>query len=195
MTLREQAVKNLLDFDKLMKKYQINYFLMDGTLLGLYRDGDLIAGDYDDIDVGMTESDWKKISQNTKIFKEEGFQMFKSFVLNQNQEGMSIKRWANHIDIFLVHKNKEKGEAFNLGRNCCRLGSREYMAYVYPLECFEKFNSLQFEGIEFVIPSETDKFLSARYNEDWKKPHLRTEGFNMCSVEQNKALKGDYDYE
>ena len=192
MELRYQAYKNLEDLHLIMLEAGVDFFLMDGTLLGIYRDGDLIAGDYDDIDVGIFKKDEPKMKRIIETAEKYGFQLFKQFKLKGNTEGISIKRWANHIDIFLVHRKGD--EAFNLGRNCCKIGSLDYMAYVYPAECFEKLDEIFFAGVAYKIPTQTGKFLEARYNKDWQKPHLRSEGFNMCSIEQNNALKGDYDY-
>lgn len=176
-----------------MAEADVKFFLMDGTLLGIYRDGDLIEGDYDDIDVGIFEKDERKIKKIIEMAEKLGFQLFKKFELKGKTEGISLKRWANHIDIFLVHKKGD--EAFNLGRNCCKIGSLDYMAYVYPVECFEKLDDIFFAGLDYKIPTKTDKFLEARYNKDWRKPHLRTEGFDMCSIKQNNALMGNYEYE
>ena len=193
MTLKEQVIKNLVDFHGIMEKLKINFFLMDGTLLGLYRDGGLIEGDYDDIDVGIFEEDEPRMRDIIPAMEEAGFFNNKSFRLKGMIEGLSFKRWVNHIDIFLVHR--KGNEAFNLARNCCKIGSLDYMAYIYPAECFEKLGEIFFEGMMFKIPCKTDRFLAARYNENWRTPHMRTEGFDMCNVKQNKALRGNYEYE
>lgn len=51
--------ENLEIFDDIMKKYNIKYFLVDGTALGLIRDGDLIDYD-DDVDL-MVHGEYKNI--------------------------------------------------------------------------------------------------------------------------------------
>ena len=192
MTLKQQALKNLEDLNDIMLEAGVDFFLMDGTLLGVYRDGDLIPGDYDDIDVGIREKDEPKMRRIIERAEKYGFTLYKTFELKEKTEGISIKRWANHIDIFLVHRKGD--EAFNLGRNCCKIGSLPYMAYVYPAECFEKLDEIFFEGMMFKIPCKTDRFLAARYNENWRTPHRRGDGFDFKDLKQNKAIRGDYKF-
>ena len=51
MDLRMQAFKNLLTANEIFKQLKIPYMVSSGLLLGLYRDGDIIPGDEDDIDL------------------------------------------------------------------------------------------------------------------------------------------------
>lgn len=54
-------------FDKLCRKYEINYFATAGTLLGAIRHGGFIPWD-DDLDIGMLRADYEKF---LKIPREE----------------------------------------------------------------------------------------------------------------------------
>ena len=50
-----------------LEKYEINYWVDSGTLLGLVRDGKLIKGD-NDIDISVWESEVEKIRQMEDVF-------------------------------------------------------------------------------------------------------------------------------
>ena len=63
----EVLLKLLLEFDRVCKKYDVQYYLICGSLLGAVRHQDFIPWD-DDVDVAMTRADFDKVK---KHFKEE----------------------------------------------------------------------------------------------------------------------------
>ena len=65
--LHERQIKILDDAVKIFEKYDIDYFLLAGTLLGAVRHQGFIPWD-DDIDIGMTRKDFKKFM---KVYKQE----------------------------------------------------------------------------------------------------------------------------
>ena len=190
LDLKEQALKNLVDFKDVMDKLGVPFCLMDGTLLGAYRDRDFIRNDYDDSDVGIPESfqDWA--NEIYKYCKDAGFEGHKRFDHEGKFEGGSVERNGSHMDFFIIHK--KGNDAYNLGRNFLPENKKSYMAYVYPRECFDKRQRMIFKGMSFLIPYNPEKFLTARYG-DWKKPLTRLEGFDWLSQQQNPALKGNYE--
>jgi len=188
-SLREQALKNLIDTKEVFEELKIPFCLMDGTLLGAYRDGDFIAGDYDDSDVGFSAEYFEKAPLIIKKFEERGFNKLKQFDYKEKFEGGAVMRKGNHVDFFCVHlKGKD---AYNIGRNFLDK-SNDYMAYVYPIEGFTKFDKLIFKGMKFNIPNNVEDFLKARYGE-WKTPTRRGEGFSWLNREQNPCLTTNYE--
>jgi len=189
-SLKQQAKKNLTDFKQAMDDLKIPFCLMDGTLLGAYRDNDFIKNDYDDIDIGILEEHRDKAPQIFAHLQTKGFRKFKEFKHEGKFRGGSIIRQGGHIDFFVVHiKGKE---AYNLGKNPWPDNPKPYRAYVYPSHCFKKFDHLVFKGMTFNIPTKAEDFLKARYG-DWKTPLRRGEGFSWLDQKQNPALRKNYE--
>jgi|GEM_PF-2609949 len=188
--LKEQALKNLIDAKRVFGELSIPFCLMDGTLLGAYRDRDFIEGDYDDIDISFSPEYSEKVPLIFKKFEEAGFKKFKQWDLRGKFEGGAVIRGGNHVDFFYVHK--KMNEAYNLGRNALPGNSKEYMTYVHPIECFAKLDRLIFKGMEFNIPNRVEDFLKARYG-DWKTPIARGKGFHWLNRMQNPCLTTNYE--
>ena len=172
MTLKEQAKQNLLDFKKVMDGLGIPFCLMDGTLLGYYREKDFIVGDESDIDVGVMEEYYDKIAEIVKGLVELGFGTTKAFIVDGNVEGRCATRGGNHIDIMKMNRRNDK--VFNIGRSFGgRNGLPPTFAYCYPAYHFDKFEPVEFQGEQFFIPFETEKLLEIRF-ENWKVPVSRS---------------------
>ena len=191
ISLKEQALKNLIDTRAVFDRLGIPFCLMDGTLLGAYRDGDFIAGDYDDIDIGFDAEYFDKASAIFAEFLKMGFKKNRpQWDFRGRFEGGTVARDGSHIDFFCFHK--EKDVAYNLARNALPDKSKEYMTYLHPVECFERFERLIFKGMEFNIPNKPESFLRSRYG-DWETPIRRGEGFNWLNLEQNPCLTTNYE--
>ena len=61
----EVLLKLLLEFDRVCKKYDVQYYLICGSLLGAVRHQDFIPWD-DDVDVAMTRADFDKVKNILK---------------------------------------------------------------------------------------------------------------------------------
>lgn len=193
MTLKAQATENLLLFKGVMEGLDLPFFLMEGTLLGVYRNGDFIEGDEDDIDLGMRSRYFtmSNVNDMTEALEAVGFELTKRFVHPDlgTLEGVSYKRGENHIDVFPIHTKSDA--AFMLAKGRGRPGFPPVIAFVYPLECFESFDTIEFLGVKFNIPHDVEVFLAARYGENWRTPLSRAE-YDSHDPEQCPCIRTEW---
>jgi len=183
ITLKEQATNNIKD----LHGTGIDFVLMDGTLLGAYRDKDFCEGDEDDIDIGILDKDYDIDSKLlTEKLEALGFERYKDLVYKDRVEGFGIRRGGNHIDVIRINKHPIREEFYNLGRTG---DGTKIMAFVYP--SYEGFGDIEFKGLKFKIPKDTEIFLEARYG-NWKKKISRP-NFDWCTQSNNDSIKEDYD--
>ena len=186
MNIKEQAKINLLDFKKIVDKLKIPTCLQAGTLLGAYRDKDFVVGDESDIDIAIMEKDYGRIKELSIALTSVGFVKFKTFVVENKIESVGLKRGDNHLDVLSMHVREKK--SFNIGRSFGRHGLPPMFAYVFPSQCFEKFDTINFLGETFNIPTYPELYLSAKYA-NWKVPVSR-ENYDYLDIKQAPCVDG-----
>lgn len=83
----------LIEVDRICKKYNINYWISDGTLLGAIRHQGFIPWD-DDIDISMLENDYKKFC---KVIEYE-LDQSKFFIANRKHDKHCIPKYLKIRD-------------------------------------------------------------------------------------------------
>lgn len=96
-------MNNFLEVIRLLKKYNITFWVDSGSLLGLVRDNSLIDWD-SDIDLGILEDETEKLLKNKRNFLFEGYS-FKVRKYNGVIYGATIKKHDRqsvpcHIHVF-----------------------------------------------------------------------------------------------
>lgn len=153
----------LLDFNKIANEGFQPYFLVSGTLLGAIRDKGFIEYDHD-IDVGiMAEKYIPNILEKIK----ESFHIKKTFVKENKLYEITLEHKITKVklDIFLYYKNKDKIILSTFTGKCDKKpkGMCEFVFTPFSLR------NIKFIGKEFLVPDNTDLYLSELYG-DWRKP-------------------------
>lgn len=158
----------LLSIRKIMKDCGQKFFLIDGTLLGLVREGKFIEYD-DDIDLGIFHSDLiPKLRR--EIVKSGEFSLIHK--LGKRKFGYELSFYHHltktKIDIFVFYNDLESEKywyATYFGR--CR--KKKYGCCRY---FFDKFDliKVKFIGKKFYIPFSPEKYLVQLYGNDWMIP-------------------------
>lgn len=176
--LKKQAIKNIRDFKDICDRLGIDFCLMDGTLLGAYRDKDIIKGDEDDIDLGIMDKDYR-IMEIIDEMEKIGFDTSKRLWVKGRIEGLGAIRGGTHIDVIRI--NTDENGSYNLANN---IGGG-HVAYTYPK--IEKFIDIEFLGDTYKAPENIEEFLEHRYT-DWKTP-LGRDKYDYLSFKDVPGLK------
>lgn len=147
----EIATENLLLFKKISDKYDIEFWLSFGTLLGVYRDGKLI--DYDhDIDISIRTSESNKFILADKELIENGFEPVRVEVRSPL---ISWGRKGTYLDVYGFSKRDDV--------------TWSMAHYLIPDDQIKEFEYIEFEGEFFNTPKDVEKYLSTHYG-NWRVP-------------------------
>jgi fukutin len=155
---KSTALNNLIDLSNILEKFQVKFWIQDGTLLGYYRHNDFISHDTD-TDLGIDFS-----SFNPKCLLE---------ILNM---GFSIKHIFGYIEDSLeiaLERNGVKTDLFFhyiIGNNqyhCAFLNDIIRIDYIY-----KKFNTKQIEFLNHKFPAPENEldYIKTKYGDCWIIP-------------------------
>lgn len=161
--MRTKAItKNLKTTLELAKELDIPLILDCGSLLGAYRDKDVIPGDEDDLDFAVP-SEVAEHKMRTVIFRfmSEGFTL-----LRLRPTVISLERGGSHVD-FLFYKEMNDMYYLTLYHN------KKPIALTAHKEAYDDLGTIEFLGEEVPCPKDIEKHLEHRYGKDWRTPIFR----------------------
>lgn len=182
--------KLLKDADEIFNKHNIHYFLLYGTVLGMYREKRILPWD-EDIDLGIFVESYDAMLGCKEDFERKGYSFIQRvrhgriFICDKNDAGYYIGAKKNighvpwHISISYFTKDWDKAVAIQLFNNDLfqRWFGRKNWLYtlftllrvkheVYPLKWFENLNYIN----GFPVPSHTEEYLGYIYGKNWRTP-------------------------
>jgi len=156
------AKTTLYEIDDIMNSLGLEYFLVQGTCLGAYRDGDFIESDCD-IDLGIKH---EVIVPNIDKIVE---------VLERNEYKIKVESEPYGYDRFLHASRCGRTRvdivdfALNNDDRFCANGRRNY-CIVHKKSMFDNLSDIDFMGRKFKIPSDVEGYLRAEYGDTWNVP-------------------------
>ncbi len=157
----------LFTIDQLQKN-NIPFWLDAGTLLGIYRDGDLIAWDYDaDISIPAEYSDQVTALKYTFFpqYIVRKRPIFSRWIPGETRVVKVKTTWEKllqvnfHIDLFCVYKVDDKYRWVDSG-----------VLKQVDAKFFNTQDYVQWEGRKIPIPAHSEEYLSLRYG-NWRIPY------------------------
>ncbi len=178
----------------------IDWFLIQGALLGVYRDGGLIPYDHD-IDIALrAEETEPRVGEIIEAFKERGFS--KAEIVYGFYEREKITRFSVAVRDpecsakFNDHFKSGIGYSIEFWRRC--QGFRTLIpnkdngrpkGWHVPARFFEKKDKVKLYGISYPSPCPIEEYLEWQYG-DWKTPkNTRLKEFTEARVYDETAAQ------
>jgi len=151
---KKKAQENLLLLRNILKKTDIRWGLIFGTLLGAVREKNFIAHD-EDTDIYIFYEDQYKILELIYEFKKFGFEIARY----EKKSLFSIIRNNEYIDFYFFKKKM-------FGRRC--------LDYYVPNLFFKQSAKIKFFNQYFPTLNNAHKYLEFQYGKDWKIPKINS---------------------
>lgn len=170
---QENAAKLLRDVHEVLSGMNKKHFLIDGTLLGAYREGGFIAHDTD-TDMGVFFEEWTPV-QIFKLTTELGNRYIR--LVHQlgdfdNYFEVSYRRDGIKIDLFF-YRRQGPWRIFHSFQNGGRNLPADVITYEYKAELIEELGQIGFMGMLLPVPQNIEAVLVAKYGPDWRVPVVK----------------------
>lgn len=185
----QKAFENLRDTTQLLNLSNLNYFLIDGTLLGIIRENNFIGHDTD-IDLGVYMEEWDLDIFCKFVYKMmyAGFILYHSFGVFGKHFEAAFYRNGIKIDLFFYYKVGDKIR-FNAFLNGGRTLPNDILTYEYDAYNFDRLGFVDFNGYNFRVPSNPLEVLEAKYGVDWRVPNKK---WNWATSPKNLISQGKF---
>lgn len=168
---KEKSLDNLVELTTILKNYDVKHWLQDGTLLGFYRENDLISHDKD-TDLGLF---WEDIKDKKYVIKEilnKGYRIFKIKGYKEDSLMLTFIKNNQTTDFFFYYNTKNK--IYH-----CAPG-KKYQVYKFHYDPFD-IKEIIFLGYKFFVPEDELKFIETKYGKDWQIPKTKSKWKNVKS--------------
>jgi len=155
----------VIDAKEILNKIKVRHWITDGTLLGYFREGNIIEHDID-ADLGCRIEDYT--DEIIPAFLRNGWSLVSVYGEKKCGLELTFSKTKARVDIFFFYKEEDKlwhGAWTNDGR-----GNYNLIKYIYDdfdLKC------INFLGTEFMAPADTLKYVMAKYGSSWDKPQKK----------------------
>lgn len=156
---KEIASDNLLLLKQIFDKYNINFQLAAGTLLGAIRESDFISHD-EDIDLALDNTNRKRFLNILPILHNNGFELCRY----DRRDLYSIMRSGEYIDLYFFRPYKS-------GLCICS-------GWIVKEEHLSNSTKYRFKGEDFLIPQNYEEYLLIEYGKNWRIP-AKWNNYNM----------------
>lgn len=191
-------IKDLEIIKSVLDKYNINFYIVYGVLLGFYRDGKFLPED-DDIDIAIVD----EIDYETK--KKIGWELFDLGFVPQNMwfnvfgrmEVQELGYNGDHETGVIVCERNFKFTIFFFKREMCNIHGEEYVCIPkmgcrklisIPAKFFEKSGIIKIGRNKYKTPYPIKDYLAYSY-EDWRDKKKRDHSPLYDEAHKNETVR------
>lgn len=150
----QQSTSNLLTTVDIFEHLEVKYCIVFGTLLGIYRDGNLIEHDTD-TDIAVWIDNEEELIKIVEKMKEN-----KLIPTRLTPKIISFTRGGDYIDIYFYEKENTESE---------NLINHPSFGTLTPAD-FSKNNTVSFNNRELACPVNPEVYFQKLYGSDWRTP-------------------------
>lgn len=161
----------LYDIHQILSLYNLKYWSIGGTFLGVVRNKGLIPWD-DDGDIGIMEKDIPNLKKLRNVFKKCGYSLVKDFfgfkIFYTNRKHIQDFNYSfPFVDVFVYKKiGKYIKPAYKQVRETW---PKDYFLHSE----LARLKLMRFGNYSLYCPSRYERYLSTLYGDDWNKVAYR----------------------
>ena len=166
------ATDALFKLKKCLDKFNLKFWLVYGTALGFYRDGDFIPWD-DDIDIHVLSSEFVPV-----------FYDFRDFLIQNDFVVRAVHRGkGSKMSLFYKGIKLQIQGIYDFEKDTSMVQTKLFQ---YPKRFYENYEVLNYKGEAFKLPGPKDEYLTFCYNKDWNTPQNIPDWKDYMNPEQLK---------
>jgi len=156
----DSRAENLISVVNVLNCVGLDYWLTNGTALGMYRDGRFIPWD-DDTDVDVMEEKFIPVFDSLKsMFIGAGFIV--RGICNPQKTKMSLFRFQEKLSLRGLFLDKSyRNNRYRLRKN-----------YKYNRAFYDDADLVNYRGVKYRVPHPIEKFLIYCYGRKWRTPNM-----------------------
>lgn len=155
------TLHTLINFLKILEKEKIDFFLIDGSLLGAVRQ-ESFAGRPTDIDLGIKEDQFKKLLNVIPLLIKKGARSIKK------DDKLSVLQIMFRYTLVDIKVFKKKNQMW-IGE-CDKYYGEKFKGITFSIEDLEHLVPINLYGRKFLSPSNPEIYLEKKYGRHWRIP-------------------------
>jgi len=154
-------------FIKILKSEKIDFFLVQGSLLGAVRQGN-IAGSASDIDLGIKENQLQMLMNLIPLLKKRGVDWIRQWP-NDKCERLQFFFPNQLVDVGIYRKENIENKEVWIGETEKKY-DQKFCGITFPISDLENLTNVKLYGKNFPAPDNSEIYLKKKYGENWKIP-------------------------